>query len=213
MFRMVVACPTCRGRGVRVEPSDVCDECEGQGKVAARRTVVVKIPAGVHEGQAVRVAGEGEGGDSADAPAGDLICYVAVKPHPVFTRQGDDLVCQVPVSFTTAALGGGVDVPTLGPPADKGRTTVGTDALEVRPGTQHGEVFKLRGRGLPDARGGRGGDLIVQAMVEIPKKLTERQRDLLRQFAETEDGGDHHRDAMPQRKNWLDKLKDLISGD
>ena len=212
MFRMVVACPACRGQGVRVEQKDVCDTCEGAGKVAAERTVMVKIPAGVHEGQAVRVGGEGEGGD-AGAPAGDLLCYVAVKTHPVFARQHNDLVCQVPVSFTAAALGGEVDVPTLGEPSTNGRTSVGTDRLEVRPGTQHGEVFKLKGRGLPDARGGRTGDLIVQALVEIPKKLTDRQRDLLRQFAETEDGGDHHRDAMPQRKNWLDKLKSMISGD
>ena len=219
MFRMVVACPTCRGQGSVVEPRDRCDNCGGEGRVAARRTVTVKIPAGVHEGQAVRAPGEGEPGEPG-APSGDLLCYVAVKAHPVFARQNRDLVCQVPVSFTTAALGGTIEVPTLGEPTEgdarkNGRSmSLGTEPMEIEPGTQHGEVLKLRGHGLPDVRtgpGGRRGDLIVQVLVEIPKKVTARQRELLEQFAATEDG-DHHHAAMPQKRGFLDRIKDFLGG-
>ena len=214
MFRMVVACPTCRGRGQVVEPRDVCDNCRGEGKVKAKRTVQVKVPAGVHEGQAVRLGGEGEPGDGPGAPAGDLLCYIAVRPHAVFSRHNNDLVCQVPVSFTQAALGAAVDVPTLRPADAKanGQKTP-SEPLDVPGGTQHGEVFKLKGKGLPDVRGFRKGDLLVQVMVEVPKKLTDRQRKLLEEFAETEHGGksvDRHA-AMPQRKGFLDKLKAMIS--
>ncbi len=210
MFRMVVACPTCRGQGVVPEPKDVCQTCEGTGRKQVKRKVSVRIPAGVHEGQAVRLTGEGEPAATADAPPGDLICYVAVRDHAVFSRHDRDLVCQVPVSFTTAALGGSIDVPTLAKPDES--ANIGQDSLDVHAGTQHGEVFKLRGQGLPDVRGLRRGDLMVQVLVEIPKKLTDAQRDLLRQFAETED--DHQStDAMPQRRGFLDKLRSMLAGD
>lgn len=212
MFRMVTACPACRGRGVKVSPDEVCETCHGPGRVKATRVVKVKVPAGVHEGQAVRLPEEGEPGEPG-APAGDLLCYVAVKTHEVFSRHNNDLVCQVPISFTMAALGGSIDVPTLGQPAPEGvRPKLGTAELDVAPGTQHGEVFKLKGRGLPDVRGNRRGDLMVQVLVEIPKKLTDEQRGLLRQFAETETG-DHHHAAMPQRKSFLDKLRSMIGGE
>ena len=213
MFRMVVACPNCRGRGVVVAPEDQCPACDGEGKVQAEHKVTVKVPAGVHEGQAVRLAGEGEPGEPGSRP-GDLLCYISVANHPVFSRHNNDLVCQVPVSFTSAALGGSIDVPVLGMPAEgdgkkKRRAPMETTPLEVGSGTQHGEVFKLKGRGLPDVRGGRQGDLMVQVLVEIPKKLTDRQRELLLQFAETEDGDAHHA-AMPQKKGFMDKLKSMI---
>jgi molecular chaperone DnaJ len=162
------------------------------------RTVTIKIPAGAHEGQAFRVPGEGEPGDSPGAPPGDLHCYIAVRPHPIFTRHNNDLVCQVPISFTQAALGGKIDVPTL----------KGKDAVEIPAGTQHGEVFKLKGKGLPDLRSYRTGDELVQILVEIPKKLTEKQKQLLRDFAATEDTS-----HMPQRKGFLDKLKDVFKGE
>jgi molecular chaperone DnaJ len=195
MFRMVTTCPNCRGKGTVVR--DHCDNCKGTGRQTKQKKVTVKIPAGVHEGQAVRLAGEGEPGEGG-GPSGDLHCYIAIKPHPVFSRHNNDIVCQVPVSFTHAALGGRIEVPTL-----KGR-----EELDVPVGTQHGEVFKLKGKGLPDLRSSRTGDELVQILIEIPKKLTEKQKQLLREFAETEEV--HH---LPQRKGFMDKLRDMLKGD
>ncbi len=176
---------------------DHCVSCAGTGRQLRKQTVTVKIPAGVHEGQAVRITGQGEPGD-AGAPSGDLHCYIAVKPHPIFSRHNNDLVCQFPISFTQAALGATVEVPTL----------KGTEDLEIPSGTQHGEVFKMRGKGLPDVRSHRAGDELVQVLIEVPKKLTEKQRQLLRDYALTEDGA-----AMPQRRSFLEKLKDVFKAD
>jgi len=194
MFRMVTTCPNCRGRGSVVR--DHCPSCGGTGRQLRKRVVTVRIPAGVHDGQAVRIQGEGEPGEHG-APSGDLHCYIAVKPHPIFSRHNNDLVCQFPISFTQAALGAAVEVPTL----------KGSDKLEIPQGTQHGEVFKLKGRGLPDVRTHRQGDELVQVLIEVPKKLNEKQKQLLREFAGTEDNN-----SMPQRKSFLDKLKTMISG-
>ena len=195
MFRMVTTCPNCRGRGKVIK--DPCGTCHGSGRQLKKRVVTVKIPAGVHEGQAVRITGEGEAGE-AGGPSGDLHCYIAVKPHSIFSRHNNDLVCQIPVSFTQAALGAKIDVPTL----------KGAEQLDLPSGTQHGEVFKLKGKGLPDLRSTRNGDELVQILIEVPKRLTEKQKQLLRDFAATEDGA-----AMPQRKSFLDKLKDMFKGD
>ncbi|MEM8873321.1 MAG: molecular chaperone DnaJ [Planctomycetota bacterium] len=194
MFRMVSTCPNCKGRGKIVDPSDRCDKCRGEGKVDIKRKVTVKIPAGVHEGQAVRIAGEGEPGENG-APPGDLHCYIEVADHPMFSRQHDDIVCQIPISFTQASLGAALDVPTLD----------GKEQLTIPAGTQHGQVFKLKGKGLPDLRSYKRGDQLVQTMIEIPKKLSEKQRDLLMEFANTED-----HDILPQRKGFMDKLRDLF---
>ena len=195
MFRMVTACPNCRGRGSIVR--DQCRACGGSGRQMKKRVVTVKIPAGVHEGQAVRITGEGEAGENG-APPGDLHCYITIRPHPLFSRHNNDLVAQVPISFTQAALGGEIEVPTL----------KGSEKFEVPAGIQHGEVFKLKGKGLPDIRSYRNGDQIVQILVEIPKKLNERQKQLLREFAETEDSTE-----MPQRKGFMEKLKEMIKGE
>jgi molecular chaperone DnaJ len=145
----------------------------------------------------VRVVGEGEPGEEG-APAGDLHCYISIKPHPLFSRHNSDLVCQVPISFTQAALGAKIEVPTL----------KGSEKLEIPPGTQHGEVFKLKGKGLPDIRSYRAGDELVQVMIEVPKKLTEQQRQVLQQFAAMEDSS-----VMPQKKGFVDKLKDMFAGE
>ena len=195
MFRMVTTCPNCRGRGSVVR--EHCTSCGGTGRQLRKRVVTVRIPAGVHEGQAVRIAGEGEPGE-AGAPAGDLHCYIAVKQHPIFSRHNNDLVCQLPISFTQACLGAAIEVPTL----------KGTENMDIPAGTQHGEVFKLKGKGLPDVRSHRSGDELVQVLVEIPKKLTEKQKQLLREFATTEDGT-----AMPQRRSFLDKIKEVFKVD
>jgi molecular chaperone DnaJ len=192
MFRMVTTCPNCRGRGTVVK--DHCPSCGGTGRQLKKRAVTIKIPGGVHEGQAVRVVGEGEAGEGGARP-GDLHCYITVKAHPIFTRHNNDLVCQVPISFTQAALGALIDVPTL----------KGSEKLDIPHGSQHGEVFKLRGKGLPDHRSNRLGDELVQILIEIPKKLNDRQRELLREFSETEDDR-----VMPQRKGFMDKLKEVF---
>jgi len=194
MFRMVTTCPNCRGRGTVIR--DHCTGCGGTGRQLRKRVVTVKIPPGVHEGQAVRIVGEGEAGENGARP-GDLHCYITVKAHPIFTRHNNDLVCQMPISFTQAALGANIEVPTLG----------GSEKLEIPAGSQHGEVFKLRGRGLPDIRAHRTGDEIVQILIEIPRKLNERQRELLREFSGTEDDK-----VMPQRKGFMDKLKEVFKG-
>lgn len=194
MFRMVTACPNCRGRGSVIR--EHCGNCGGTGRQMKKRVVTVKIPAGVHEGQAVRIAGEGEVGENG-APPGDLHCYITIKPHPIFTRHNNDIVCQIPISFTQAALGAAIDVPTL----------AGSQSMEVPPGSQHGEVFKMKGKGLPDLRSGRSGDELVQILVEIPRKLTERQKQLLREFATTEDAA-----VMPQRRGFMEKLKEMFKG-
>jgi molecular chaperone DnaJ len=195
MFRMVTACPACRGRGSVVR--EHCNTCGGTGRQLRHRAVIVKIPAGVHEGQAVRVAGEGEAGETG-APPGDLHVHIAVKEHPVFSRHNNDLVCQVPISFTEAALGTTIDIPTLR----------ATSPLEIPSGTQHGQVFKLKGNGLPDIRSGRPGDELVQIVIEVPKKLTEKQRQILREFSATEEA--HVRQT---RKSFLDKLKGIFAGE
>jgi molecular chaperone DnaJ len=195
MFRMVTTCPNCRGRGKVIR--DPCGTCHGSGRQMKKRVVTVKIPPGVHEGQAVRITGEGEAGE-AGGPAGDLHCYIAIRPHPIFSRHNNDLVCQIPISFTQAALGAKIDVPTL----------KGTEQMDIPSGTQHGEIFKLKGKGLPDLRSTRNGDELVQILIEVPKKLTERQKQLLREFAGTEDAA-----ALPQRKSFLEKLKEMFKGD
>lgn len=192
MFRMVTTCPNCRGKGNVVK--EKCHDCHGSGRVARKRVVTVKIPAGVQEGQAVRIAGEGESGEPG-APAGDLHCYIVVKPHPVFQRHGNDVICQIPISFTQAALGGTIDVPTL----------KGKEEMEIPAGTQHGEVFKLKGKGLPDLRSYRNGDEVVQVVIEIPKKLTDKQRELLEEYAGTEETN-----IMPAKKGFMDKLKSMF---
>ncbi|HEX8324591.1 MAG TPA: molecular chaperone DnaJ [Tepidisphaeraceae bacterium] len=195
MFRMVTACPNCRGRGQVIK--DKCPNCVGVGRVGKKRSVTVRIPAGVHEGQAVRIAGEGEPGENG-GPPGDLHCYITVKEHPVFARHGNDIVCQVPISFTQAALGAQVEVPTLKK----------NEMIDVPAGTQHGEVFKIKGRGLPDVRSHRNGDQVVQIIIEIPKRLNEKQKQLLREFASTEDTM-----LMPQKKGFWEKLKDVVGGE
>jgi molecular chaperone DnaJ len=195
MFRMVTTCPSCRGRGMIVK--DRCNACNGAGRVHKKRSVTIKIPAGVQEGQAVRITGEGEPGEPG-AASGDLHCYIVVAPHPVFTRHGNDLVCQVPIGFTQAALGATIDVPTL----------KGIENLAIPPGTQHGEVFKIKGKGLPDLKSYRTGDLVAQVTIEIPKKLTDKQRNLLREYASTEDAN-----VTPNRKGFFDTIRSMFNHD
>jgi molecular chaperone DnaJ len=190
----IIACPKCGGHGTKVETP--CPRCKGAGRQRKKRVLTIHVPPGVHEGQAVRLRGEGEPGSNG-AERGDLHCYVRVKQHPLLHRDGNDLVCQVPISFTQAALGNKIEVPTL----------TGPETLDVPPGTQHGEVFNLRRRGLPDMRTGRPGDQLVQVVIEVPRKLNKKQADLLRQFAEAEEA-----DVQPAKKSFLEKLAAYFGG-
>lgn len=192
--RVVTTCPNCRGEGkLATHP---CGKCRGGGRHPKKRVVSVRIPAGIHDGMAVRVRGEGEPGEAGAAP-GDLHCYVRVQAHDFLERHENDLVCHMPVSFTQAALGATVEAPTL----------TGRAELKVPPGTQHGQIFRLRGLGMPDLRSGRTGDELVQVLVEIPKKLSARQEELLREFAESED-----RSVLPESKGFFDRLMGYLGG-
>ncbi len=200
MFRMVVACPACRGRGQIVK--EHCDTCRGKGRIPKPRKLAVKIPAGISDGQAIRVQGEGEPPPPELAPGGegvrgDLHVVVRVGDHDLYTREGDHLLVEMPISFTQAAIGAEVEVPTLGG---------GQHTLVIPKGTQYGVMFRIASKGLPNLRSGRRGDLIMIAKVEIPTRLTAKQEKLLRDFAETED-----EKVMPESQGFWKKMKDLLS--
>ncbi len=200
MFRMVTTCPHCGGRGKIVR--DLCGSCRGKGRVARKRRLSVRIPPGISDGQAVRVQGEGEPPPAELAPdgsgvRGDLHVVVRVKEHEFYTRDGDHLVLEMPISITQASLGADVTVPTLG--GDSG------ESLTIPRGTQHGSLFRMPGKGLPDLRSGRRGDMVVVANIEIPRKLTQKQEKLLREFAETEDER-----VLPESQGFVKRIKDLF---
>ena len=186
-------CPTCRGEGSRVETP--CATCRGSGQELKKRDIDVAIPAGIEDGTQMRLTNEGEGGPMG-GPPGDLFIVVRVKPHDVFRREESDLHVTVPTSFADLALGADMDVPTL-----EGRMK-----LPVKPGTQSGEHVRLRGKGLPNVHDGRRGDLVVTVEVEVPRKLTSRQKELLSEFrtVEAENPG-------AKRKSFLDRLGGLFA--
>lgn len=191
-FQVQRSCPGCGGRGSVV--TDPCGQCHGDGRVSVRRTIDVMIPAGVDTGVRVRVPGEGEAGD-AGASRGDLFVVVHVHEHSLFEREGNHLICRVPVTFAQAALGAVIDVPTLEGPIHH----------NLPSGIQSGEVLRLSGKGMPDLRGGRRGDLMVQIIVETPKNLSRRHSELFREMAEIE-----KKNVSPARKGFLEKLKEFF---
>lgn len=193
--RVITECPACHGRGSLIDKP--CRACRGSGRAAKERVLNVKIPAGIQDGQSIRVRGEGEPCENGST-RGDLRCYIRVQPHPFLERQDNHLICKLPVSFTQAALGAQLEVPTL----------TGTAPLRLKPGTQHGAIYTLRGKGVPDLRTGRVGDEVVQVLIEIPKELNHEQRDLLRKFAETEDTT-----VQPESRNFFDKVAEYFTGD
>jgi molecular chaperone DnaJ len=193
MFRMVTTCPACEGAGELIK--DKCQSCKGSGKQPRKRVMSVNIPPGVHDGQAVRVPGEGEPG-AHGGPRGDLHVVLRIAQHELFDRDEDDLVLRLPLSFTQLALGANVQVPTLD----------GEQSLTIQPGTQHGHVFRMRGKGLPNLRTGRRGDLLVIAEIEIPTKLSDDQERLLREFADTE----HNDIVLPHREGFWEKIKSYL---
>jgi len=172
-FTIRTTCPQCRGNGQII--AHPCPQCRGNGQVAVRKTVSVKIPAGVDTGSRLRLSGEGEAG-AHGGPAGDLYVFIHVKPHDFFHREGSDIICQIPISFVQAALGDTINVPTL----------TGEKSLDIPKGTQPGELFRFRGEGIPSLRTGRSGDQIIQVNIKTPTHLNKKQETLLREFARLE---------------------------
>ena len=195
-FSVQQNCPHCRGSGKII--SDPCSPCHGQGKVKRQKTLEISIPAGIDDGMRIRSTGNGEPGTNG-GPPGDLYIEIRLQKHEVFQRDGDDLHCAVPISFTTAALGGEISVPTLN----------GEAAIDLPEGTQTGKQFRLRGKGIKGVRASFPGDLYCHITVETPVKLTEHQRKLLTELDESlKKGGAKH---SPTESGWADKLKNLFS--
>lgn len=196
-FSIQQACPTCHGSGTIIR--EPCSTCRGEGRVVEHKTLSVKIPAGVDNGDRIRLQGEGEAGVNG-GPSGDLYVQVNVKPHAFFTREDNHLYCEVPIGIVTAALGGDLEVPTLN----------GKVLLTIPAETQTGKVFRIKGKGIKPVRGGAIGDLHCRVVVETPVKLNSQQKELLRQFAQTmhDSGTPHH----PKTKSWLDSVKDFFEG-
>ena len=192
-FAVQQTCPTCHGSGQHIKVP--CHKCHGEGRVRETRTLSVKIPAGVDTGDRIRLNGEGEAGING-GPPGDLYVQVHLKPHPIFQRDGRNLQCEVPINFVDAALGGELEVPTLG----------GRVKLKIPPETQTGKLFRLRGKGVKPVRGGAPGDLICKVVVETPVKLDEEQKELLRQFQESL-GGSNSAHHSPKKSGFFDGVK------
>ena len=188
-FRVQTTCPACRGRGTTIR--DKCTECHGQRVVSRSNMLEVKVPAGIDNGMQLCLRGEGEAGENG-GPPGDLYIDIRVKPHSLFKRDGRNLMCEVPITFSQAALGTSLDIPIL----------TGKHHITVPAGTQPGEVFRLKSQGMPDPHGGMRGDLLVEFHVEVPKKLNKKQEELLRQLSELDD-----KQVSAKRKTFFDSVK------
>lgn len=200
MFRMVVACPVCKGAGTIVK--EHCSDCKGKGRTPTDRRLSVKVPAGIQHGQTIRVRGEGEPPQretsaNGDGVRGDLHVVVGIKEHELFGREGDHLILELPISFTQATLGAEIDCPTLD----------GETKICIPRSTQHGAIFRVPAKGLPNLRSARRGELVVVAKIEIPTKLSAAQEKLLREFAATEDEKIH-----PEASSFWKKMKDMLAG-
>jgi molecular chaperone DnaJ len=194
-FSIQQTCPKCHGTGKII--TDPCAPCGGAGRIKRNKTLEVKIPVGIDNGMRIRSSGNGEPGTNG-GPSGDLYVEIHIKPHAVFQREGDDLHCEMPISFTKAALGGEIEVPTLS----------GKVSFTIPEGTQSGKTFRLKSKGIKGVRSGYAGDLFCHVAVETPVKLTEKQKDMLRDFERlTTEGGAKH---SPQSKTWKDKVKDFF---
>ncbi len=191
-FAVQQTCPQCRGKGQMI--SDPCTDCHGQGRKQEQKTLSVKVPAGVDTGDRIRLANEGEAGEQG-APNGDLYVQMHVKPHAIFTRDDNDLFCEMPISLVTASLGGEIEVPTLN----------GKIRLKIPPETQTGKSFRMRSKGVKPVRGGATGDLLCRVNVETPVKLSNKQKDLLKEFEKSiQEDGKHH---SPQHASWGERMK------
>ncbi|CAL93679.1 molecular chaperone DnaJ [Azoarcus olearius] len=195
-FSIQQTCPKCHGTG-RIIP-DPCGDCGGAGRVKKQKTLEVKIPAGIDEGMRLRHSGHGEPGVNG-GPPGDLYVEIHIRQHPVFERDHDDLHCEMPISFATAALGGEIEIPTL----------EGMARIKIPAETQSGKVFRLRGKGIKNVRSHTHGDLMCHVVVETPVNLTERQKELLREFEEVSKGDAERHN--PKAKSWMDKVRDFFA--
>ena len=195
-FAVQQTCPRCQGRGQVI--TDPCSGCRGQGRLRRQKTLAVKVPAGVDDGDRIRLTGEGEAGRNG-GPAGDLYVEIRVREHKIFERDGSHLSCEVPMSFATASLGGTIEVPTLD----------GNATIKVPPETQSGRVFRLREKGIKPVRGGPTGDLFCRVVVETPVNLNREQKELLRSLEGSlkNDAKRHH----PREDSWLDGVKRFFS--
>ncbi len=187
------ACDRCRGTGRIIETP--CGTCNGSGRVTARRTVGVNIPAGIDDGQTIIIRGKGNAGQNG-GPAGDLQVRVTVRPHPLFERRGNDILCDLPLTFVQAALGADIQVPTLD----------GKEPFTIKDGTQPGDQLRLKGKGFPDVHGRRTGDLIFRVTIEVPRNLSHEQKEILRKFDGTTSDKNYQK-----RKGFFDKLKDMFN--
>ena len=192
IFSMQTACPSCKGTGTIIK--EHCPDCRGAGYVKEKVVRRVNIPAGVDDQTRLRLAGEGEPSPNG-GPPGDCYCFITVKKHPLFERDGQTLICQVPISYSQAALGAKIEVPTLD----------GPEGLSIGKGTQSGEVFRMSGHGMPSPRYKGRGDLLVQVHVEVPTKLSPEHEEVLRALAEHEQAH-----VTPKRKNFFDKIKECF---
>ena len=196
-FSIQQTCPNCHGTG-KVIP-EPCTACRGAGRIKKHKTLAVKIPAGVDEGDRIRLTGEGESGVNG-GPPGDLYVVMHLKQHSVFEREGDDLHCEMPISFTQAALGGEIEIPTLD----------GSANVKIPAETQTGQVFRLRGKGIKGVRSTYPGDLLCRVAVETPVRLTDRQKEILRELEDiNRKDGDRHN---PRAKSFMDKVREFFAG-
>jgi len=195
-FSIQQTCPACHGSGKVIKTP--CETCHGQGRTQETKTLSVKVPAGVDDGDQIRLTGEGEAGEQGGA-AGDLYVQVRLKPHDIFKRDGDDLHCEMPISFVTASLGGEVEIPTLD----------GRASIKIPAGTQTSKVFRLRSKGVRNVRHGQVGDLYCHVSVETPVNLTKRQRELLEELETSlREGGSRHN---PRTESWMDRIKSFFA--
>lgn len=193
-FMTEQVCPHCHGSGKKIEKP--CQSCHGDGRVNKVKNLSVTIPAGVDTGNQLRLSGEGEAGENG-APAGDLYVVIHVRDHDIFERDGSNLYCEVPISFTMAALGGEIEIPTLD----------GRVKLKIPAETQTGKLFRVRGKGVPSPRGGYAGDLICKVIIETPVSLNEEQKELLRKLEESLEGKSQHR---PQHEGFFKSVKNFF---
>ena len=193
ILRVQTTCPACQGAGSVI--SVACEGCGGQGMIPHTSQLKVSIPPGVDDGTRVRMTGQGEPSTSG-GPTGDCYVFIAVHPHPVFQRHEENLLVRLPLTYAQSVLGAEVEVPTL----------TASEILTIPPGTASGETFRIRKQGVPHVHSGRSGDLLVQTYIEVPKNVSEQQQQLLRDLAAME-----KTEVAPERKGWLDQLKDLLS--